>query len=117
VTFVIARSDCRHSAAFEYVRKRGTRGERSQPMSTPLIVVGVLVLVAAFYVILPIMAHTYRRYRGTWVTECPASDTTAEIAIDAKHAALTSAVGAPDLRVVGCSHWPAKEDCNQECIR
>lgn len=85
-------------------------------MSTVFIAMVMIGAVGAIYVVLPVIANTYRRYRGPWMVECPDTDTSAEIAVDATHAALTSAAGAPDVRVRRCSHWPERQGCDQSCL-
>jgi len=36
--------------------------------------------------------------------------------VDEGHAAATTALGDPELRLKGCSHWPEREQCGQECL-
>jgi hypothetical protein len=67
-------------------------------------------------VVLLVMGITYSKYRGAWTVECPETEGTAEVKIDVAHAALTSALGPPELRVGKCSRWPQRHDCDQSCI-
>jgi hypothetical protein len=36
--------------------------------------------------------------------------------VDARHAALTTPLGEPDLRLRSCTRWPEKHDCGQGCL-
>jgi hypothetical protein len=68
------------------------------------------------YVIAPIVADVFSRFRRPRLVRCPETGLTAEVAIDARHAAFTAVPGPPDLRVTGCSLWPEREDCAQRCV-
>jgi hypothetical protein len=85
-------------------------------MSHPWIVVFAVLAVALLYVITPLVADTFRRFRSPRLLRCPETGGKAEVGIDARYAALTSAVGQPLLRVKRCSLWPEKERCKQECL-
>ena len=39
-----------------------------------------------------------------------------EVEVDAVHAALTSALGQPDVRLQNCARWPLHQSCGQECL-
>ena len=85
-------------------------------MSAPWILLLALAALAVLYVLLPIAAQTFASYRRARVLRCPETGSDATVQIDARHAALTSIPGPPDLRVTGCSHWPAREGCAQGCV-
>jgi hypothetical protein len=85
-------------------------------MSYPWIVVLAVVALGALYVLMPLMADTFRRFRSPRMLSCPETGGKAEVGIDASRAALTSAFGQPLLRVKSCSLWPEKEQCKQECV-
>jgi uncharacterized protein (DUF58 family) len=85
-------------------------------MSHPWIVVVAVLAVALLFVLTPLVADTFRRFRSPRLIRCPETGDQAEVGIDAAHAALTSAVGQPLLRVKSCSLWPEKERCKQECL-
>lgn len=85
-------------------------------MSKPWIVVAVILALAALYVLLPVVADTFRRYRAKRVLRCPETGAVAEVGIDASRAALTSAFGEPQLRAQDCSLWPERKDCAQDCL-
>lgn len=38
------------------------------------------------------------------------------VEVDAVHAALTSALGQPDVRLQNCARWPLHQSCGQECL-
>jgi hypothetical protein len=84
----------------------------SMALSTLVVLAGLAVL----SVLLLRVMSAYRKYRGTWLVECPETDTCVEIALDTKRAAVSSAVGAPQLQVRQCSRWPDRHDCDQSCL-
>jgi hypothetical protein len=85
-------------------------------MSHPWMVVLAVLAVALLYVLMPLLADTFRRFRSPRLLRCPETGGKAEIGIDASHAALTSAFGQPLLRVKSCSLWPEKDRCKQDCL-
>lgn len=86
-------------------------------MSTPLIVIAAITGLAVLYVLLPVAAHTFFRYRAKRVVSCPETGEGAEVGIDAGRAAFSSALGRTILRVKGCSLWPEREGCGQDCLK
>jgi len=86
-------------------------------MGTPILLVAAILTLAVLYVLLPVMVETFVRFRGVRNVECPESHHRATVAVDARHAAMTSAFGRPKLRLVACSDWPEKEGCAQECLK
>lgn len=84
-------------------------------MSNPWIVIGAILAIALLYVLLPRVTHILALYRATRKLECPETGKPARLDIDASHAALTSVLGEPRLRVRWCNLWPARKDCGQEC--
>lgn len=85
-------------------------------MSHPWTVVIAVLAVAALYVLLPVVADTFRRFRSSRILRCPESGGKAEIGMDASRAAFTSAFGRPLLRVKACSLWPERQQCKQDCL-
>lgn len=85
-------------------------------MSHPWIVVVAVLAVGLLYVLVPLVADTFRRFRNPRMLSCPETSGKAEVGIDAPHAALTSALGTPSLRVKTCSLWPERERCKQDCL-
>lgn len=61
--------------------------------------------------------QSYRHFRGPRVVICPGTGGMVNIELDAAHAAFTSVVGEPRLRVASCACWPGEGDCNQGCLR
>ena len=85
-------------------------------MSHPWIVLVAILAVAFLYVLTPLVADTFRRFRYPGMLRCPETGGKAEVGVDASRAALTSAFGRPRLRVKGCSLWPERERCQQSCL-
>ncbi len=86
-------------------------------MNPTLITVAAIVALAALYVLLPVVIHTFQRYRNKRVLKCPESEGLAEVDIDAPHAAVSSVFGRPFLRIKNCTLWPKRKGCDQDCIR
>ena len=61
------------------------------------------------------IVRTYVRYRGKRIVTCPETEQYAAVDVDAIHAAVTSLVGTPELRLTSCSRWPEREGCPQDC--
>lgn len=85
-------------------------------MVTPWITVAAILGLALIYVFFPLAAHTFQRYRKKTVLRCPEEMTLAEVNIDARHAAFSSTVGKPALRVSDCSLWPKRRGCRENCL-
>jgi len=85
-------------------------------MSHPWIVLVAVLAVAFLYVLMPLVADTFRRFRRPRMLSCPETGGPAEVGIDASRAALSSAFGQPLLRVKSCSLWPKRERCKQHCL-
>jgi len=81
-----------------------------------LLTAGVLTL-GTYFVIAPVVADTYRRYRGRKTVICPDTGQIAEVNLKAVTAGAMSALGKNWVRVKWCSHWPRKKGCAQECVR
>lgn len=86
-------------------------------MNSPLIVMASIVALAFLYVLIPVAAHTFQRYRHKKVVECPETKRLAEVDTDATLAAFTSAFGRPLVRVKNCSVWPRRWGCRQDCVK
>jgi hypothetical protein len=85
-------------------------------MQAPFLVILAVVALGLLYVVVPVVVGTYRRFAGTKIPTCPATHAIAAVDLDATHAALTAAIGAPKLRVKNCSRWPEHRGCAQECV-
>jgi hypothetical protein len=86
-------------------------------MSAPWIVIAAIVGVGMLYVLLPVAADTFHRFRGRRSLRCPTTGEEAEVEVDARRAALGSIVGRLLLRVKGCSLWPERQGCAEECVK
>jgi hypothetical protein len=84
-------------------------------MNAPLLLASIVVL-GVVYVLLPVAGDAYVRFRGRRRVRCPEAGTAADVQLDARHAALTAALGDPDVRVAGCSLWPERAGCAQACV-
>ena len=50
----------------------------------------------------------YKHYRGSRAAMCPATHRQVAVSFDAFHAALTGLRGKFELRLAGCTLWPAR---------
>jgi hypothetical protein len=85
-------------------------------MSIEAYLVIAIVAFAILSFIVPPTIGAILRYRGKRVITCPETRHAAGVDVDVKHAALTAAIGNPDLRLRDCSRWPEHRDCGQECL-
>jgi hypothetical protein len=85
-------------------------------MSTPWTTLVGIAALALCYVIAPIVLDAFARFRRRRMVRCPATGLGAEIALDARHAALTAIPGPPQARVAACSLWPERQGCAQACL-
>ncbi len=86
-------------------------------MDTPWILIAAILTVAALYVLVPLVTHTFFRYRPRRHLRCPETGNEVEVCVDASRAAFTAAFGEPLLRVKDCSLWPERKECDQGCLR
>ncbi len=47
---------------------------------------------------------------------CPETRRWATVTVDGRHAARTELAGHADLRLLACSRWPERQDCDQACV-
>jgi hypothetical protein len=85
-------------------------------MTDVMLLLAVLGGIAVLYVLVPVIVSAFLQYRGRRTVRCPETGTSAEVQIDAGHAALTAVPGPPDLLVRDCSRWPERADCGQDCL-
>jgi hypothetical protein len=85
-------------------------------MSTAWVLLLVIGALAVFYVLVPVVADAFTRYRRKRLLRCPETGMAAEVQVDARHAALTAIPGPPELRVADCSLWPDRHGCAQRCV-
>ena len=86
-------------------------------MNTPLITVATIIALAVVFVLLPLVVHTFQRYRKKRILRCPESGGLAEVDIDAARAAFFSAFGKPLLRIKNCTLWPRRKGCGEGCLK
>ncbi|HJM42570.1 MAG: hypothetical protein QGH70_08615 [Nitrospinota bacterium] len=86
-------------------------------MSHPGTVIVAILALSILYVMIPVMMTAIRHFRGVRRLRYPEAGRTAEVAIDRRHAALTSVLGKPRLRVSRCTLWPERMDCPHTCMK
>jgi len=86
-------------------------------MTTPLITIAAILALGALFVLIPVASDSYRRFRRRRVVTCPETKASAEILIDARHAAGSSLFGNPRLRVNDCTRWPERQGCAEDCLK
>jgi hypothetical protein len=72
--------------------------------------------IALVFVVLPVGADAYVRYREPRVVRCPKTGLDVKISLDPWHAAATAVPGPPRLHVVQCTLWPNNGGCNEACV-
>lgn len=82
------------------------------------VIYAILAVLAAtlIYFGIRFFVKTSQRFGGERVIICPETGKQAMVEVDARHAALTSLFGPPDLRLENCWRWPLRQDCGQECL-
>jgi hypothetical protein len=86
-------------------------------MEHPWLILAGILAIALTYVLIPVAADAYARYRGVRTLRCPLAGVGVEVALDAGHAARTAAFGRPALRINRCTLWPRRTWCAQACLR
>jgi Protein of unknown function (DUF1761) len=81
----------------------------------------ILILLAVTAVVSLLMpavyaVEVYRTRRGVRQVTCPETKRAAAVEIDALHCAATSLAGTEYMRLSGCSRWPEKKTCDQDCV-
>jgi hypothetical protein len=56
------------------------------------------------------------RYRNGQIVVCPETSRPAGVRVDVPYAIATSLIGEPKLRLAGCSRWPERGSCGQQCL-
>jgi hypothetical protein len=85
-------------------------------MQNPLLVILAVLLLGALYVVLPVVASAYGKYRGVKRPLCPETGEPADVTLNLRHAVATAAVGRADVKVMSCSRWPERHGCDQNCV-
>ena len=86
-------------------------------MKTPLILAAAIIALGGLYVLLPLVVHTFQRYRNKRLMTCPEIGGPADVNIDSRRAAFSSAFGRPLLKIKNCTLWPKKKGCDEDCIK
>ena len=85
-------------------------------MTSVLYLLVTLLVATGLFFGIRYFVRAYYRYRDSKIIKCPDTGTAAIVEVDAVHAALTSLIGQPDIRLQNCWRWPLNEDCGQECL-
>lgn len=85
-------------------------------MDTTAYLIFTVLVVTALYVGIRHLFRAVAPYRGSKIVTCPETEKPVVVEVDTLHAALTSAVGSPELRLASCTRWPLNENCGQECL-
>ena len=85
-------------------------------MTTAAYFIVTLIIATALFFGIRWLIRVSSKYRGIKIVACPETNGCAVVEVDALHAALTSTVGHPDIRLESCSRWPMKSQCGQECL-
>jgi hypothetical protein len=62
------------------------------------------------------LARAGWRYHGGHIVTCPETQHAAGVVVNVWHAIATSLTGKPRLQLRGCSRWPERASCGQECL-
>jgi hypothetical protein len=68
--------------------------------------------------LLPFLVGTqlYNQYSGARAVTCPENHGQVAVSLDALRAAGSGLAGKPSLRIAGCTRWPERANCGQECM-
>lgn len=76
----------------------------------------VIVAIAAAAVGLLWVLPAYHVYRSRRVVKCPETGQAAGVDVDAARVARSAWLGPLDVRLTGCTRWPERAGCGQECL-
>ena len=85
-------------------------------MTTFVYLTAIILMVMGLAFGVRFFVRAYVRYRDSRMITCPGNGEAAIVEVDAVHAALTSALGRPDIRLQNCWRWPIEGNCGQECL-
>jgi hypothetical protein len=85
-------------------------------ISSIICIIATAVIFAALALLLFYLVRHYLKLRGPRIVACPADNTQAVVEVDALRGTLT-VFDSFDLRLSSCSHWPERQDCDQNCLR
>jgi hypothetical protein len=81
-----------------------------------LVVLGAVAAIGITYGLLPVGLSVFADFRKPKEVICPGNGEPAHVTVDARYAAMTSAIGRNRLRLDGCSRWPERGDCDRRCL-
>jgi hypothetical protein len=82
-----------------------------------LSLIPVYFILALLLPIIWVVGRAYWKSQGRRQVTCPETEQFAVIELDAKHAAFMHVLGNLNRRVQGCSRWPQRRACSQECLK
>jgi hypothetical protein len=86
-------------------------------MTSPWLLIAAILGLGALYVVVPVVARAYARYRGKRLITCPETKSPEAVEVDARRAAVLALAGREHaLRLRDCTRWPEREHCGQECL-
>lgn len=85
-------------------------------MALVMYVIATALVAVSLFLVVRFFVRGYIRYRHSQIITCPDTHETAMVEVDAVHAALTSTLGSPDIRLRNCWRWPINQSCGQECL-
>lgn len=85
-------------------------------MGTPSTTLIAILAIGILFVVLPVAADVYFRFRDRRTVICPETGRAADVSLDAWHAAATALPGPPRLHVIECTRWPKRAGCAEKCV-
>lgn len=82
----------------------------------PALLILAIAALGIFYVLVPVAADAYGRFRFRRQVECPETKEMTSIQLDAEHAACSAMFGRPRLRIADCRYWPGRYGCERKCL-
>ena len=82
----------------------------------PLLLVAGIIALGIVFVVAPVAADAYRKYRHRKVITCPEAHSLAEVTLNAGQAALGAGIGRSLLHIKSCSLWPKRQGCDEKCV-
>jgi hypothetical protein len=81
-----------------------------------LATLGIIAAIGVVGVLLPVGLSVFEEFRKPKDVICPENGEPALITADAAYVAMRSVVGMNRFRLTGCSRWPGRAGCNQNCL-
>jgi hypothetical protein len=78
------------------------------------VAIAIVLCIAIFFLVRVLVK--FFQFRGPCQVLCPETRSVATIRIHALRAAVSSAIAHPKIHVSGCSRWPERRGCDQECL-